>query len=588
MKIDEDIRKKVEAWTDSSVFDKATCREIGELLENHRWKELADRFYRDLSFGTGGMRAVVGAGSNRLNSYNIWRASQAVADEIGAVGEKAARMVVIGHDCRNSSRHFAEVAAGTFAGNGIKVLIYGEPTPVPLVSFAVRHHQGAAGVMITASHNPPEYNGYKVYWSDGTQVTSPQDEGIMNHFNARSDYSQARWMDFSAGLEEGIIEWVGESTERAYFDAIRTRSLHPDLGRTRGEELGVIYTALHGTGNRMCLRALEDLGLKNVESVQQQSLPDGNFPTVSSPNPENPEALKCAVDLMLERGADIAMGTDPDTDRVGVAVVHHGEVFYPNGNQLGILILHYLLRTKSERGALGENPYFVKTVVTTPLQEAVANSFSVGVENTLTGFKWICRRMNTIEREQPERNFIFATEESFGYLHHPFVRDKDGVASTTLIAEVALWYKVRGQTLMDALEDIYREYGFSEEKQIALSWSGQDGAERIRALMERFRCGGNRIMAGQTVEVVEDYLVGQKTDALSGQTSDLDFPTSNVLGFHFAGGTRLYLRPSGTEPKIKFYLMVHQKEGTLEEQKSRAALLIEKLSAFVHEEAEKV
>ena len=586
--MDTVIRKKADEWAGLEVFDEATRGEIRELLENDCWKELEDRFYRDLEFGTGGMRAVVGAGTNRLNQYNIWRASQAVADEIALCNKKPHSKVVIGYDCRNTSRQFARTAAGAFAANGIGVLIFAEPMPVPLVSFAVRHHDCAAGVMITASHNPPEYNGYKVYWSDGAQVTPPQDEGIMRHFDARSDYSSARWTEFSEGVREGSIEWVEESVLEAYLDAIRMHSVQRESGWSRGRELSVVYSALHGTGNSMCLRAIKNLEMVRVESVECQRHPDGNFPTVSSPNPENPEALKMAVDLMVEKGADIAMGTDPDTDRVGAAVMHKGDVFYPSGNQLGTLLLHYLLRNKRERGELGENSYFVKTVVTTPLQEDIAKSFSVAVENTLTGFKWICRKVNTIERERPERSFVFATEESFGYLHHPFVRDKDGVASTALLAEAALWHKAQGRTLIDALEEIYGEYGYSEEKQIALSWSGKDGAERIKALMERFRQGGSRPIAGKTVEVVEDYLLGQKTDVTSGKTSNLDFPVSNVLGFRLSGGVRLYLRPSGTEPKIKFYLMVHRKEGTLEEQKMQAASMIKELSTFVHAEAGRV
>ena len=299
----------------------------------------------------------------------------------------------------------------------------------------------------------------------------------------------------------------------------------------------------------MCLGVMEDLGMVNVESVEGQSSPDGNFPTVSSPNPENPEALKMAVDLMVEKGADIAMGTDPDTDRVGAAVTNRGKVFYPNGNQLGALLLHYLLCNKRERGELGENPYFVKTVVTTPLQEAIAESFGVEVKNTLTGFKWICQQVNVTERERPEKNFIFATEESFGYLHHPFVRDKDGVASVALLAEMTLWHKVRGKTLIDALEDIHREYGFSQEKQVALSWSGKDGVQKIDALMDRFRKRGSRPICGWAVGVIEDYLLGKKIDVVGGQSSDLNFPTSNVLGFHLSGGIRLYLRRAERNPR---------------------------------------
>ena len=584
--MDAVIWEKAREWAEGAVFDEETRREIGQLLKNDCQKELEDRFYRDLSFGTGGMRAVVGAGTNRLNFYNIWRASQAVADEMrlqdGAVSPK----VVIGYDCRNTSRQFAEVAAGTFALNGIEVMSYGEPIPVPLVSFAVRYHGCVAGIMITASHNPPEYNGYKIYWSDGAQVTDPWDERIMGHFHARSDYTQARWMNFEEGLEKKVIQWVEESTLQAYQDAVKSRSLQGKLGQGKGKQLTVVYTALHGTGTTMCRRVLEDLGVSNIISVEEQSAPDGNFPTVSSPNPENPEALKMAVDLMKRQRADIAMGTDPDTDRVGAAVMHRGKVYYPNGNQLGTLMLYYLLHKQKERGGLGENPYFVKTVVTTPLQEAVAKSFGVAVENTLTGFKWICRRMNALEKELLKKNFIFATEESFGYLHHPFVRDKDGVASVALLAEIALWYKIQGKTLVDVLDEIYHQHGYSEEKQIAISWPGREGMERIQAVMDRFRKWEMEAIVGQSIEVVEDYLLGQKMDIFGGETLKLNFPTSNVLGFHLSNGVRFYLRPSGTEPKIKFYLMIHRREGTLEEQKAWVASMMEKMTEFVQKQVE--
>ena len=585
--MDAVIRERANEWAKESVFDESTRSEIQQLLDGDCRKELEDRFYQDLHFGTGGMRAVVGAGTNRLNSYNIWRASQAVVDEIKARNISSSPKVVVGYDCRNSSRQFAEVAAGTFALNGIGVMVFREPMPVPLVSFSVRYHDCVAGVMITASHNPPEYNGYKVYWSDGAQVSSPRDGEIMGHFNTRSDYSLARWMNFGEGLERKVIGWVEEATVQAYRDAIKSRAVNGDLGQKRGKELAVIYTALHGTGELMCRRALEDLGMVNVVSVKEQSSPDGNFPTVSSPNPENPEALRMAVDLMVDKGGDIAMGTDPDTDRVGAAVMHQSKVYYPNGNQLGTLMLYYLLHNKKERGTLGENPYFIKTVVTTPLQEIVAKSFGVAVENTLTGFKWICCRMNALEQGPLKKNFIFATEESFGYLHHPFVRDKDAVASTALLAEMALWYKVQGKTLIEALDDIYQKYGFSEEKQIAISWPGKEGMEKIKALMERFRRRGVQPIVGQSVEVVEDYLLGRKTDIVDGKTVDLNFPSSNVLGFHLSGGISFYLRPSGTEPKIKFYLMIHRRVGTLEEQRAWVMEMMEKLATFVHKEAEK-
>ena len=350
-----------------------------------------------------------------------------------------------------------------------------------------------------------------------------------------------------------------------------------ELCRDRGNQLHIVYTALHGTGSWPCAKMLSELGLTRVTQVLEQAQEDGDFSTVTSPNPEDPEALSMAVEVMKKEGGDIVFANDPDADRMGVAVKHKGKICYPNGNQLGTLMLYYILSNLKKRNALPPNPYFVQTVVTTPLQETIAGSFGVKVEKTLTGFKWICRRVNKIERESPERNFIFATEESFGYLHHPFSRDKDGISSIALMAEIALWYKERGMSILDALDEIYQKYGFSAEKLLSFNYAGKEGAQTIELIMDNFRSNPRKYLYGQEIVKIEDYKEG-----LAG------YPPSNILGFHLTGGNLLYLRPSGTEPKIKFYLMVQSRDSTLEENKAKAEEIINHMTAEIKREVEAI
>lgn len=580
---------KAKAWAENQYFSKESRNEIEQLIEQNNTEEITERFYKDLEFGTGGMRSIIGEGLNRINYYTIRKASQAVAEEV--LAQKAdTPKIAISYDSRRLSFEFAKEAASVFAANGIMAFIYERLNPVALLSFSVRHHKAQAGIMVTASHNPPAYNGYKVFWADGAQVTPPNDKNIIERYNNISEISEKfiKYISFEEGVEKGLIKWVGQDVERLYFDAIKTKAINPKLCQEKGNNLKVVYTAIHGTGLTPCITALNDLGINNVEVVKEQAEPDENFPTVKSPNPENPDALEMAVNLMKKTNADLALGTDPDTDRVGIALLKNGETVYLNGNQIGVLLLHYILTNLKEQNNIPENPYFVKTIVTTPLQDTIAKSFGIDVENTLTGFKWICGRMNEIEQKNPERNFIFATEESFGYLNHEYVRDKDGVSSITLICEMALWYKEQGIDLIDGLDKIYEQYGFSHETLLCLDYEGKVGSEKIARIMESWRTYNENDLLGNELDSFEDYQTSQIRYFDERENSTILLPKTNALGLIFKNGDRLFLRPSGTEPKIKFYIMICENEGSLEEKKSKALNKTDKLLAFIKEEASKI
>lgn len=580
---------KAMAWAQNPYFSQESRDEIQKLIDQDDKKEIEERFYKDLEFGTGGMRSILGSGSNRINIYTIRKATQALADEVLDFSKSQnidQPKVAISYDSRMFSFEFAKEAAAVMAANGVHAYIYKRLNPVALLSYSVRHHNAQAGIMVTASHNPPEYNGYKVYWNDGAQVTPPNDKNIINRYNAITNFEDVNFMDFDKGVEERKIHWVGEDVENAYFNDILSSAITPEMCRENGKDLKIVYTPIHGTGLIPCQRALNDLGFSNIEIVEEQAQPDGTFPTVSSPNPENTSALKMAVDLMEKTNADIVMGSDPDTDRLGVALKHNGEIVYPNGNQIGILMLHYIFQSLKEQGKLPENSYFVKTVVTTPLQEVIADHYGVESFNTLTGFKWICGLMNKMEVENPEKNFLFATEESFGYLPYDYVRDKDGIASVTLMSEVALYYKKKGMNLIEALDKIYEEFGFSQETLLNLVYKGKEGAEKITRIMSHFRDLHPTHLCGMEIKVIEDYQASTIEDLELGTNEKLEFPISNVIGYHFKNGNRLYLRPSGTEPKIKFYIMIQETEGDLAQKKAKAQQVTDEILAFINKTAE--
>jgi phosphoglucomutase len=567
---------KARAWANNSDFDLESRKEIQTLIDQNNTKEIEERFYKDLEFGTGGMRSILGQGNNRINCYTIRRATEALCIEVLSL-KKPNPSICISYDSRNFSFEYAKVAAEVMAANGIKANVYKRLNPVAMLSFAVRYTKSLAGVMVTASHNPPEYNGYKVFWSDGAQVTPPNDQNIINHFNALTEFSKIKFMPFSEAETKGLVSWMGEEIENAYHKVILEKAINQDFCKANGSKLKIVYTPIHGAGLIPCTRALRELGFTDVNVVSEQAEPNGNFPTVKSPNPENPSALAMAVALMEKTNADIAMGSDPDTDRLGVALKHAGKIQYLNGNQIGILKLHYILSEKKRQNKLSKNSYFVKTIVTTPLQDVIAKSFGVEVYNTLTGFKWICGKMNELEKSHPEKEFVFATEESFGYLSHTYARDKDGVSSVSNMAEVALYYKLQGLNLFEALDKIYEEYGFSNESLLSLDYFGIEGTEKIARIMKTFRNYNDNTMRGNTITEKKDYL----------ETSKTGLPSSDVLGFFFENGDQLYLRPSGTEPKIKFYIMIQERVGTLPEKKSKALAKNEKFLTYIKDIAEK-
>jgi phosphoglucomutase len=564
--------QKAQAWAKNTDFDQLSRNEIQALIDNNNTKEIEERFYKDLEFGTGGMRSILGQGNNRINRYTIRRATQALCQEVLATTGQSNKMasICISYDSRNFSFEYAKVAAEVMAANGIKAYLYQRLNPVAMLSFAVRHHHSQAGIMITASHNPPEYNGYKVFWSDGAQVTPPNDQNIINHYNALTHFSAIKFMPFTEAEEKGLIGWMGEDVENEYFKIILSKAINGALCSEQGNKLKIVYTPIHGAGLVPCTRALSDLGFTDVNVVSEQAQPDGNFPTVKSPNPENPAALALAVALLEKLNADIAMGSDPDTDRLGVALKHQGKIQYLNGNQIGILKLHYILSERKKQNRLPKNGYVVKTIVTTPLQDTIGKSFGVEVYNTLTGFKWICGKMNELEKSHPEKEFLFGTEESFGYLSHTYARDKDGVTSVALMAEIALFYKLQNLNLFEALDKIYEEFGFSHETLLSLDYFGIEGTAKIARIMKLFRSYNESSMLSNKIAEKKDYL-----------SPSTGLPASDVLGFFFENGDQLFLRPSGTEPKIKFYIMIQERSGSLAEKKAKALLKTEHFLTYL-------
>ncbi len=576
---------KAKAWASNTFFKDSEREEIQKLIDTNNTKEIIDRFYKDMEFGTGGIRGIMGQGLNRMNKYTIMRATQALATEINSLKLKEAK-VAVSYDSRNNSFEFAKITAQVLAANNIHVYIYKRLNPVCLLSFSVRYHNAVAGVMVTASHNPPEYNGYKVYWDDGAQVTPPYDNNIIGHYNRLTDFSKIPIMTLEDAESKGLIHWVGEEIENAYLNMIYEKSINPKMCQENGTKIKIVYTPIHGAGLIPCTKALTRLGITNFEVVKEQEAPNGLFPTVTSPNPENASALKLAVDLMKKNSADIVFGTDPDCDRIGIAVNHKDEIHYLSGNQIGSLLLYYIAKNLKESQRMPKNPYCIKTIVTTELQTKIAKHFGVTIENTLTGFKWICGKMRDIEQNEPTRNYIFGTEESFGYLSHNQVRDKDGVAPLTVLAEMALYYKLQNKTLIDALDEIYSELGFHYEDLLNLNYYGVEGSQKISRIMDKFRNKKDKNFAGETIIEIEDYQMQQITNLKLGQTRKTIQPKSNVLGYLLESGDKVMLRPSGTEPKIKFYLLLQENSGTLDQMKQKAKQKAERILQFLKSESE--
>ncbi|MFL5783077.1 MAG: phospho-sugar mutase [Bacteriovoracaceae bacterium] len=575
--MDQKILESARLWGQNSYFSEEDRKEIATLIDRlpSTETELTERFYRDLEFGTGGLRAPMGMGQNRMNKYNVRRATQALTNTI-IKHFGANSSAVISYDSRNRSREFALEAAGVFAANGIKAHVFSELTPTPMLSFAVRHLKAQAGIMITASHNPPIYNGFKAFWNDGAQVVPPYDKEIIAAYNALTDWGQIRHMTFEEAQKKNLAGWTSPEVDEAFYRVIEEKvALDRDMIKKHGGEISIVYTSIHGTGEVPCTTIAKRLGFTKFVSVPEQSKPDGNFPTVKYPNPEDPKALQLAVDLMLKTNADIVCGTDPDCDRLGLVVNDHGKPAYPNGNQIGALMLYYIFTRRQEMGRLPKNPLVLKSIVTSPLQNAIVESFGGKVEDTLTGFKWMAGKLREHEEQKSPMNFVFASEESFGYMLHNDARDKDGVSSVAIISEIALYYKRKGMNLMQALDEIYEKYGFYFESLVSQDYEGIEGTKKIDRIMEYFRNYPETHFAGEKITERVDYM---KPGPL---------PKSNVLAFTFESGNKLFLRPSGTEPKIKFYTMVREKSGTLQEKKSNALKKVKTIEDKIKECCEK-
>ena len=537
-----------QSWLDSPLYDAETKAGVKAMLENEDKTPLIDAFYRSLEFGTGGLRGIMGPGTNRMNIYTMGAATQGLSNYLNKNFKDLDEIkVVVGHDSRNNSRLFAETAANIFSANGIKVYLFDDMRPTPEMSFAIRHLGCQSGIILTASHNPKEYNGYKAYWDDGAQVLAPHDKGIIDEVNKVSV------ADIRFEGKPELIEIIGKEIDDIYLEKVHTLSIDPEC-IARQKDLKIVYTPLHGTGKMLIPQSLKIWGFENVNTVPEQMIPDGNFPTVVSPNPENGEALSMALDLAKKLDADIVMASDPDADRVGMACKNDkGEWVLIDGNQTCMIFLYYIIMNRKAQGKMQGNEFIVKTIVTTELIKAIADKNNIKMYDCYTGFKWIARQ---IRLDEGKLQYIGGGEESYGFLAEDFVRDKDAVSACSLLAEICAWAKDNGKTLYDVLMDIYKEYGLSVNKTINVVKPGKSGADEIKAMMDNFRANRPTELAGSKVVCTKDFGTLTAYDA-DGNATPLDMPeASNVLQWYTEDGTKVSVRPSGTEPKIKFYMEV--------------------------------
>ena len=543
-----EVIAKATTWLNGN-YNEETKAEVRRLLESEDKTELIESFYRDLEFGTGGLRGIMGAGTNRMNIYTVGAATQGLSNYLKAQFPDLPQIsVVIGHDCRNNSRLFAEISANIFSANGIKVYLFEDLRPTPEASFAIRHLGCQSGIILTASHNPKEYNGYKAYWNDGAQMIAPHDENVI------TEVTKTKVDDIKFKGNPELIEIIGEKIDNAFIEAIKTLSLSPEAIK-RNSNLKIVYTPIHGTGVKLIPRALKEYGFTNIINVPEQDVISGNFPTVISPNPEEPAALDMAVKKAIATDADIVMASDPDADRLGIAIKNDkGEWILVNGNQTALLFVYYLITRWKELGRLQGKEYIVKTIVTTEIIKDIANKNGVEMFDCFTGFKWIA---GVIRENEGKKTYIGGGEESYGFLPEDFCRDKDAVSSCTLMAEITAWAKDNGKTLFELLQDIYIEYGYGKEKGISVVRKGKSGAEEIAQMMSDFRNTPPLEIAGSKVVFIKDYKTLQMKNIITGEVSALTMPaTSDVLQYFTEDGTKISVRPSGTEPKIKFYIEV--------------------------------
>lgn len=540
---------KANTWLEGD-YDAATKNEVQRMLDNEDKKELIDAFYKDLEFGTGGLRGIMGAGSNRMNIYTVGSATQGLANYLKKeFADLDEIKVVIGHDCRNHSRKFAEISADIFSANNIKVFLFEELRPTPEVSYAIRKLGCQSGIMITASHNPKEYNGYKAYWNDGAQVLAPHDRNIIAEVNRIKSNDE---INFNKNSK--LIEIIGKDMDKAFIEEVKKLVLSPD-SIERNNDIKIVYSPIHGTGGTLIPDALKAIGFTNIINVPEQDVISGDFPTVISPNPEEPAALDLAIKRAIETDADLVMATDPDSDRIGTAIRNDkGNFILVNGNQTFLLCLYYLMAQRKALGLLTGKEFVVKTIVTTELSKKIANSMGIEMYDSYTGFKWIAE---IIRRNEGLKKYIGGGEESYGFLAGDFVRDKDAVSACTLFAEIAAWARDNGKTLYELLQDIYLEYGYSKEVGISLVRKGKEGADEIEAMMKNFRNNPLKTFGNSEVSLIKDFGKLEGIDFVRNEQIVLEMPTtSNVIQYFTEDGTKLSIRPSGTEPKIKFYIEV--------------------------------
>lgn len=550
----ERVAQQLNYWLTDPYFDDQTKKEL--LAVRNDEKEVVDRFYKDLAFGTGGLRGVIGAGTNRMNIYTVRKATQGLANYINKNGDPK-RGVAIAYDCRRMSAEFAKETALCLAANGIKAYLSDTLRPVPEESFATRYFHCQAGVEITASHNPPEYNGYKVYWEDGAQVVPPHDTGIIADVNAVTSYDEVKTMSEEDAKAKGLLVYFGKEIDDAYMEALKKQIIHPEVIKEMADDIRIVYTPFHGTGLVPVTRVLSELGFKHVYVVPEQRDPDPEFTTLESPNPENPKSFTLALKLAKEKDADIVLATDPDADRLGVYAKDSktGEYMCFTGNMSGMLIGEYILRERTLTHTMPEKPAFVTTIVTTNLARKIAEHYGLHYVEVLTGFKYIGEQIRLFE-ENHSYNYVFGLEESYGCLPGTHARDKDAPAAVMMLCEAAAFYKKQGKTLWDQMLHIYEEYGYYKETQLAITMPGMDGARQISALMDKLRANPPKKLAQWDVLRVRDYETGKIVDAKTGEESSTGLPKSNVLYYDLSDDAWCCARPSGTEPKIKFYMGV--------------------------------
>ncbi|WP_077611438.1 phospho-sugar mutase [Clostridium sp. Marseille-P2415] len=554
-----EARKEYQLWCKNPYFDETTRSELLAIKADE--KEIKERFYKELEFGTGGLRGILGAGTNRMNIYTVRKATQGLANYI--IREKGEKKgVAIAYDSRNYSTEFAREAALCLAANGITAYVFESLRPTPILSFTVRELDCIAGIVITASHNPPEYNGYKVYWEDGAQITAPRDKEIIGEVSAITDYDQVRTMELEAAKEQGLYRVIGTELDDRYMEELKKLVIHPEIIREQGKKMKIVYTPLHGTGNLPVRRILKELGFEQVYSVPEQELPDGNFPTVSYPNPEDKKAFSLALELAKKVDADVVLATDPDADRLGIYAKsgENGEYKSFTGNMSGMIILEYILSQKKAKQELPENGAVVTTIVSGKMSKAITKAYGVELIETLTGFKYIGEQINFFE-QSGSRRFLFGYEESYGCLVGTHARDKDAVAAVMALCEAAAYYQAQGITLCRQMERLYEKYGYYRENLCTITLKGLDGAEKIKKILKAIRKNPPAFIGTCQVKAFRDYETGVIKDMKSGSEYPTTLPVSNVLYFELEEGAWCCIRPSGTEPEVKYYTGVNGLSG---------------------------